>query len=59
MKIINGTKLYDLEEVGSMFGVGKRTITNYCNRQGIEPQIFLRKKYLTESQITKLVTPRS
>lgn len=59
MKVIAGIKLYDLEEVGSMLGVSKNSVQKYCRGKGIEYTIINRRKYLSESQIRKLVTPRA
>lgn len=59
MKVIAGLKLYDLEEVGNMLGVSKNSVQKYSQGRDIEFTIINRKKYLSETQIRKLVTPRS
>lgn len=55
--MILGEKLFDLDEVAKMIGVGRVTLTKYIKERGIQPTMIERKKYLNETEIKKLVSP--
>lgn len=57
MKIVCGLRLYSLEEVGRMVGVGKITLSRYVRERGVETTTIGRKKYLDEEGIRRLVSP--
>lgn len=59
MKIILGERLFDLEETARMLGVRKTTISGYIGKYGLKTTIIERKKYLSEDEIRKLITPRA
>ena len=55
MKIILGKKLYDYDEVATIFGVHKTTIARYVKERGLQTKTILRRKYISEEQIKKLL----
>lgn len=55
MKIVLGKQLYDYDEVATMMGVHKTTIARYVRERGLKTKIILRRKYLSEEQIKRLL----
>lgn len=55
MKIILGKNYYDYDEVATIFGVHKTTIARYVRERDLKTKIILRRKYLSEEQVKKLL----
>lgn len=57
MKIILGQKLFDLDEVSKMIGVGKTTLRKYIKDKSLQTTTIERRKYLSEDEIKRMILP--
>jgi len=55
MRIIDGIKFYDYEDLSKILGVSVQSVRNYIRRENLNPRIFNRRKYLTQSELDKIL----
>lgn len=50
-----GLKLYSADEVASLLGVGRETLSKYSQIAGVEKRLLNRVRYYTEEDIKKIL----
>lgn len=50
-----GVKLYDVEDISEMMGVGKYSVYSYINKKGLKSRKINGRRYVTEENLKEFL----